>query len=350
MNRHIKLGIKLLRETNFDRNLGKYVLNHINWSLHNPNKSLIVPFPTNLMLELGNRCNLHCVICPREYQYGKAMDQGFMPLENVYAIIDELYPYLDSIGLTGLGETLLYPQLMEVLQYIKSKRKNIIITISTNANFMGCVEKIKPLLPYIDNVQFSVDGIGDVYEKIRPNTHFDDIANNIRQIISLGKSSSIFMLNMVITRENYQDVSKVVSFAKSIGIEYINFNRINLASISEIDHEDYHQFFHSHEYLDTISILKALKQSFPGITLPDASDTKGEFKNCNFMWKHQYITWNGFVVPCCAKPFPKEMNFGNVFDDGVMSVLNGKKMQAWRKLWQQNITPAFCNNCNTIYM
>lgn len=30
------------------------------------------------------------------------MDQGCMPLKKAKQIIDEIYPYLDSIGLTGL--------------------------------------------------------------------------------------------------------------------------------------------------------------------------------------------------------------------------------------------------------
>jgi len=72
----------------------------------NPHKQIVLPYPTGIMLELGNRCNLHCIICPREYRYGKNMDQGFMPLDRAYKVVDELYPYLDSIGLTGLRNTI----------------------------------------------------------------------------------------------------------------------------------------------------------------------------------------------------------------------------------------------------
>ena len=71
------------------------------------------------MIELGNVCNLHCNICPREYEYGKRMDIGFMPLDNAKNIQDQMIPYLDSIGLTGLGETMMYPHLLDVLKHIK---------------------------------------------------------------------------------------------------------------------------------------------------------------------------------------------------------------------------------------
>ena len=56
------------------------------------------------------------------------MNQGFMKPEQVYKIVDEIYPYLDSIGLTGLGETFLYPELLEVCKYIKEKRKDLVMS------------------------------------------------------------------------------------------------------------------------------------------------------------------------------------------------------------------------------
>lgn len=348
--RHLKLALKLIKNKRINGDFIRYVRNRIRSFCLNPHKQVVLPFPTGIMLELGNRCNLHCTICPREYKYGKQMDIGFMSLQNACQVINELYPFLDSIGLTGLGETLLYPHLLEVVQYIKRKNKSIIITISTNANFEGCVEKIKPLLPYLDNVQFSVDGTNNVYEKIRPNTHFKDIADNIRQIVTIGQKETIFMINTVITRENYLNVPNIIDFADQLGIQYINFNRINLASIPELPREEYTQFFHSTEYTNTLQKLFELQKTHPGLTFSE--ETKGgngSFQECTFAWHHQYITWDGYMVPCCAKPFPKEIHFGNVFTDGgVMNVLNGKKYLAWRRLWQENKTPDFCKTCNNI--
>ena len=69
------------------------------------------------------------------------------------------------------------------------------------------------------------------------------------------------------------------------------------------------------------------------------------FRDCIFPWEYPYITWDGYYVPCCGKPFPKLLNFGNVFEQGVMPVLNSPKAQAFRRAWQQNTPPAFCHNC-----
>ncbi len=97
-------------------------------------KSTKVAHPSSIMLEVTNHCNLKCITCPREYQYGEDMDKGFMDIKQLKKVVDEVYPYVDSIGLTGLGETLMYKQLPEALKYIRSKNKGIITTISINAH------------------------------------------------------------------------------------------------------------------------------------------------------------------------------------------------------------------------
>lgn len=348
MNRHISLAFKVIRNTRINYELFSYLKNRLRLLQLDKSTQTEVPYPTGLMLELGNRCNLHCITCPREYVYGKAMDQGFMPLENVCKIVDEIYPYLDSIGLTGLGETFLYPNLSEVAQYIKSKRKSIIITVSTNAHFKGYIECVSKAIPYIDNIQFSVDGIGGTYEKIRPGTDFGFIKENIRQTVAMGRGVE-FMINTVITPDNYGDVTGIVELADELGIKYVNFNKMNCASVPD-KAESNRQFFKSDEFARCLETLSTLKKSHPGLTFGESLSSKG-FRDCTFPWHHQFITWDGYLVPCCIKPFPKEMNFGNVFTDGgVMNVLNSEKMQAFRKLWQQNISPKFCETCNTIYL
>lgn len=341
------MGINLVRQTRLNRDFKLYIRNLFKWKRLDKMHVLEEPFPTGLMLELGNRCNLHCIICPREYSYGKQMDQGFMPLEKAKSIIDELYPYLTSVGLTGLGETLLYPHLQEILQYIKSKKPAIQTTISTNANFIGFVEKMEPLLPYLDSVQFSVDGVGKTYEMIRPNTDFSVIEDNIRSIVAL-KPKSELMINTVITKENYKDLISILEFSQNVGIRFVNFNRMNLASIPE-KRKEYTDFFTSEEYSEVVQLLNKSKEQYKGLTF-SGYRTEGlpQFRDCGFVWHHHYITWDGYIVPCCAKPFPKELHFGNVFEKGVMAVINSEQAKAFRRCWQLNETPEFCRYCNNI--
>jgi MoaA/NifB/PqqE/SkfB family radical SAM enzyme len=55
------------------------------------------------MFEVTNHCNLGCITCPREYAFGHAMAKGSIDLDKMKKVIDEVAPYIDSIGLTGIG-------------------------------------------------------------------------------------------------------------------------------------------------------------------------------------------------------------------------------------------------------
>lgn len=320
-----------------------YIKNHIRKFLFKRSKSVEITFPTNAMIELGNVCNLRCRMCPRVYEYGKEMDVGFMPLENAKRIVDEIYPYLDSIGLTGLGETTLYPHLLEIVKYIKSKKKSIIITISTNAHIKGYKEKIVPILDYIDNIQFSVDGVDKVFESIR-GVPFSEVNDNIKFTKQRGNHVT-FMLNCVVMPENYHQMQDVVEYARHLKINYVNFNCVSISSRPN-ESREYYKFFQSDEYLNAVQKLKILAKRYHDMEITGPFyPQNGTFQDCIYPWEYPYISWDGFYVPCCGKPFPKLLNFGNVFEAGVMAVLNGEKAQSFRKLWQKNEPPMFCHNC-----
>lgn len=342
--RRRKLLLKLLKSTRINGDFIKYIRNHVAAARLNREKTITVPYPTNVMIELGNVCNLHCSMCPREHEYGKAMDVGFMPIENAKKIIDQIYPYLDSCGLTGLGETFLYPHLLEIVKYIKQKKKSIIITVSTNAHTKDYRKVIEPVLPYVDNIQFSIDGIGKTYETVRKGASFDEVADNIRYTIQKGKDVT-YMINCVVMPDNYFQMSEITSFAHELGIDYVNFNCESIATQPNAD-RSYYDFFKSQEYLAAIEKMRQVSSNWKNmeITGPDFS-VNGEFHDCIFPWKYPYITWDGYYVPCCGKPFPKLLNFGNVFTEDFMSVLNSQKAQKFRKMWQNNTPPSFCHNC-----
>lgn len=340
---------QIVHRTRINYDLWRYLKNKVKKYRLRTTRAVEVAYPSCIMVELTNMCNVRCVTCPRQYAYGREMDKGFMPLENAKKIVDEVYPYLDSIGLTGLGETMLYPQLEEIASYIKSKKNSLVVSMSTNANVEGFEKKIKTVMPYIDTVQISIDGISDVYEKIRVGAKFDILKANLGKIVEFANECMVdLMFNMVITKDNYHQMGDVIEFANEMGVKYVNFNYLNLASVTDVD-IDYYKFYRTKEFEKALAEAYEVSKKYRGIEVTnlDFRNNTG-FDKCPFPWDHFYITWDGWVVPCCAKPFPKLLNFGNVFSDGVMPVLNSDKYQHFRKNWIQNKYPQFCKKCHFI--
>lgn len=309
-----------------------------------------VAYPSAIMIELTNHCNLKCITCPREYEYGRQMDKGFMNYENFKKIIDETHPYLDSIGLSGLGESFLYKDIIPAVNYIHEKNRGIRISLSINAQLDNSPEIVRELLNKIDTIQISIDGLDDVYDKIRIGGSFTKFKGNLRKIVDITKSSDTdLMFYVVVLKENYKQMADVVQFARTEGIKYVNFTPVNLVSITDKD-TSYYDFFNSDEFKNEfIKVIEESKRKDDmEITYPNFSRIN-DFNICRFVLGNFYITWDGFIPPCCTKPFPKELNFGNVFQNGVLNTLNSKEYQEFRKVLLNKKVPGFCLKCFYVY-
>jgi len=350
MNKRIlKKAFRRISLLPVNRYLLYYLANKVKHFYYNLTKSTKVAFPSTVMLELTNHCNLACTICPREYDYGKKMDKGAMRVDQAKKIIDELWPYLDSVGLTGMGETFLYNEIREVAEYIKSKNKGIIISVSTNAVLPGFIEKVAGVIDKIDTIQISVDGLNDIYESIRRNSVFKNFDENLTRVSEICRATDIdLMINMVVTKENFRQMSSLVKYAEQKGIRYMDFTLLNLAAITAIE-RSYYNFYSSAEFLQAVTDMERTASETVKVYVTKRNfQVENSFQKCHFPWTHFYICWNGYVPPCCAKPFPKELNFGNVFDGSVMAALNSEEFRHFRSLWYKNEAPAFCAKCHFI--
>jgi len=330
-------------------NFFRYVRNKAYASYLRSTKSTKVAFPSSIMLEVTNHCNLGCITCPREYDFGKAMDKGSIQFEKMTRVIDEVAPYIDSIGVTGLGETMLYKKLEETLRYIKEKNKGIQTFISTNAHIPGAENYIERLAPYLDTIQISIDGLDKIYEAVRLKSDYSFFLTTAKKIAETGKRLNVaVMFNFVAVKENYKQMKDVVKLAAEIGIKNVNITPVNLSSITAWGTE-YYELFYSEDFKNELEAAYTAAQDSGTVELSIWDiKTKNEFKKCHLPWNHFYISWDGFMTPCCAKPFPKELNFGNVFDTSLMECLNSEGYRRFREMWYRNETPDFCKKCHVV--
>lgn len=343
LKKMVKRAYHLPRGIDFFR----YSLNKFHSFYLEKTNSLKVAHPSTIMLEVTNLCNLKCITCPREYLYGDQMNKGFMDFEKLKKVVDEAYPYVDSIGLTGLGETFLYKDIVNAVDYIKSKSKGIIVSCSINAHLKNSAEIAGKLINKIDTIQISMDGIGEVYEQVRIKGDFKLFENNLKSIIKLAKNTDTdIMLNVVIVKENYRQMKDILEFAHNLGIRYVNMIPINLVAKTNED-ISYYQFFFTEKFNKELDLAKQVANKYKDIEFTFSKLEKSAgFNTCKYPWNYFYISWDGLLPPCCAKPFPKELTLGNVFKDGLMNGLNSKEFQSFRKLWYKNEMPEFCNKCS----
>lgn len=343
--------IYILSRININKDLFKFLKNlFLRFNAgYRHNCEAKLPYPTTIMLELTNKCNLKCITCPRMYDYGKEMHIGNMDTSLAYKILDEALPYVQSIGLTGMGETLFAENLVEVASYIKKRKPSTVIFISTNANFPGFAEKIAPALEYIDTIQISTDGVGEIYESIRKGAKFATLHENIKILTTKSRPMGIdVMFNMVITKKNYMSMPSIIEMAHQLGVGYVNFTFINLASLTSVP-LNYYDFFKTEEFLKYLRQTRETQHKYADIEVTglDFPGNPG-IKKCTLMWNHFQINHDGEVPPCCAKPFSKEYSFGNLSESSLLEVLNSPQAKAFRKCAIEGRPHPFCAKCHFV--
>ncbi|MBN1130155.1 MAG: SPASM domain-containing protein [Chitinispirillaceae bacterium] len=345
--RHLRQIIRRLSRIPLGIDGIRYLANHARLLLHARRRSLILPYPNALMLEITNYCQLHCVTCAREHRFGRDMNRGNMDIVKAKAILDEAGVYLDKIALTGLGEPFLYPYLVDLVNYIHGINSGILLFISTNAQAENTLPLFETIAPMIATLQISIDGVADTFAMIRKNADFLLFEETVSGIMKISRREKVEVkLNMVVFEKNYTDMKSVVLFAHTHGISEVYFNSLNLVSHAPLK-ADY-SFYSSDAFTGELREARRLA-SHHGIALVYPNMTKkNRFATCPYPWKNFSISWDGYLVPCCAKPFPKELHFGNVFEEGLLAAINSDKSQWFRKRAIRNAPPDFCLGCHHV--
>jgi len=311
--------------------------------LRNRRTPKLYVMPSTLMVELTNRCNVNCLHCPREFTLGKAMDVGEMEFQFFKAIFDQCYVTLTSISLTGLGETLLYRDLFRVTDYVKKKREDLQISISINGTLLNDEMITRLCGSGIHTVQISIDGYDQTsFSNIRKNINFGKFTERVRKLAEEADRTIDVCANVVLMRENISELPQFVDFIKKLSIRKINFTPINLVAV---DFEDsYYEIFGDTRFQRQVKQLeeKAQKEeltiTFYKPVVP-----------CTFPWDAIYITWDGYIVPCCAKPFPKVLNFGDLHQQKFEEVVNCPEFRKFREQMIKGNIPPFCEKCHNFY-
>lgn len=172
---------------------------------------------------LTRRCNLRCNFCyAKKTEY---METANLEYDNLKRIVDFCNDAkVKFIVFTG-GEPTLYPQLIDILQYIKSKEHKMLPTIATNGIELEDMQYCKTL---IDN------GIGyiDISLKGKDSKECCEIVGRDcyqQQLTAIRNLSSLpieFTCSIVITEENVHSLCETVRNACNNGAKQFSFTFI----------------------------------------------------------------------------------------------------------------------------
>lgn len=249
-------------------------------------------FPRHIFLETTAKCNLTCEYCPRE-QINDHMD-----FQLFKSVIDEARHYGPrSFSLHLFGEPLLWPHILEGIEYIKQAHKDNVVMLTTNGTHLN---------RFVDDlIKLRVNEIiwsWRTEAKFRPET-------KEKLLRATKKGSTKFRVRLI----------KEVTPKKAYE-EWKTWPKVEVR--------------HLHDYGGDIDIKKW-----------GAPDPPKKRWPCYHIYYAPAVAWNGNFLLCCADPHSKEI-VGNVKNRSITKLWQSSVIKNYRKNHEKGIYAGPCQTCD----
>ncbi|MFH0714666.1 MAG: radical SAM protein [Candidatus Diapherotrites archaeon] len=309
--------------------------------------------PTALQVEITTACNLKCEMCEHSFM---RENPGNFSLESFKKLVDE-NPNVQVLNITGIGESLLHPDFLEMVEY--AKEKGMYVWFTDNFTLWNEKSVSRLLDSKADFVVLSLDGATkEVYEKIRRGAQWEKVLQNLkllkRERDSRKSPTPKLGVNFCILNENFFQVEKMVKLCNELGVDVLMYStplfsdHTGKLSLGKVDAEK----------LKTLTEKAQRTAAELGVRVliwPDTSTAISTTTGCDYPWQNPYISYNGDVLPCCFIPqIPNarasaENVMGNVLQEKLEKIWNGGKFAEFRKKIKTSNPPTPCKTCPKFY-
>jgi radical SAM protein with 4Fe4S-binding SPASM domain len=228
-------------------------------------------------------------MCPHGQEKAD-FEKGFMDMALFRKIIDEAAFFKADVNLFMGGESLLHPQIFDMIGYMKQRK--VPSRLYTNATLLSPEASGKLIRSGLDHITFSFDGIHkETYEKYRKGAGFKKTLENIRQFLGLKRS--------------------LKSGKPYTVIQCLEFNEAPSCRTSK---KNFKALF-DQKMVNAFTFIPP--HSFGGacrdFSMPKA---RRRYSPCAFLWYSMSIMWDGTVVPCCLDML-KKYPIGNAYEKSL---------------------------------
>ena len=250
-------------------------------------------FPRMLDIELTNRCNYSCVMCPTGQGTCKR-GTGDMKFGLYTKILEEAWHNQTPIRFIRWGEPMLYSRLSEAI--IEAKTLNLICHINTNGSLMSPDWDDFFVHVGLDSIKFSFQGVSKTgYNHMRCTPKFDKILHNIQRLHNLRESleaqAPFIQIGTTITHETEPAV---------------------------------HQFRDMVDnYTDAVYVGTTRDLQSPS--------NEDQYCECPEVFDKLSINWDGSVSACCGD-YDNFTIVGDVNNQTLESIWNGEPLAKMRKM------------------
>ncbi len=274
-------------------------------------------------IEPTNHCPYKCIMCPRGL--GKMRrPKGFMKLETLGRLLDQIPATQKMVRLHHFGEAILHPQIDTMIRFVEER--GLVSVISLNPSTLTPQISRKLIAAGISIICISLDALSDdgLFRIRGIKRPFKECWSMIEDLIEASRNSSSFVL-------------KVIQMVK---LQLNKQDREKFRRIKEVYPE-------SDVYLypaanTGFGDLRLVEKTLPGGSqgLLSGADP------CGAPFVQVSILWNGDVVLCCYD-YDGFIVIGNVCEKPLSDIWQDKTVKRIRGLFKERKTGSLplCANC-----
>lgn len=310
-------------------------------------------------IELTNSCNLTCSHC---YRLSWQAKTGFMKKEVWQKIISDVkqLPNLERIVFGGIGEPLLHPNFLEIIENIKVLKCRVSVT--TNG-FLLSDDICQHLVDLcVDDIIVSIDAYeSETFAKKRGediNTLWDRMKRLKEIKEEQRKSSPEIKAEIVIDKNNANEIFTLIPKLLQFDIKNLYISQLMPVTKHMIESVFYDKYPDERRLKWKREVAKVSMYSGIKVLLPEMGLNTHRF--CRFVEdKKVVIRFDGEISPCYRflhdgkeYVFGREKNitsvsFGNIADDDIKDIWTNEKFVKFRFLEHINHYPS-CPDCEWV--
>lgn len=176
--------------------------------------------PIFLRASLSGSCNLDCIYCPKELGMENQVPKSLKGKKlSLHEYRNNLKLFADNgikaITFTG-GEPTLNKNIVEISKYARKIFERVEIT----TNGFRLQKYLNELFPYLDVIKFSIDAVDKKTFEIITNRHHSELRTQLESIELCCKTGINVALNVVVMKQNLNQLDKIISLAKEFNQKY----------------------------------------------------------------------------------------------------------------------------------
>lgn len=295
--------------------------------------------PTQIYVEVTNRCNSNCRTCIRTFDTPEPLRD--LSFREFAAIVDQL-PVIERVVLHGIGEPLLNTEIADMIRYVRDRHHNAFTLFNSNAILLDEGRQRTLIEVGLDELRISIDSArAETYLTVRGIDAFDRVVGNVRHFAALARKTGRPQLSLWLTalRENLTELPDLVDLATELDVPKVYVQRLVLIDqgLASPEQSLYRRLREQEIEALRQATARAAERGVTlhasGLTSPEESlsgQREGHlpWSTCHRLWTTTYITANGNVLPCCISPFSTKhyasLTLGNVFETPLEQIWNGE--------------------------